>query len=583
MLSGSYSAPRLPPPAIRASTNMEQQAQDSSSFINASTSGVLSMDCQTMDPQSAYKPSDASLHQPNINKESTSCVSSNVNDDQNEEQMEENAHCGTLQGSMIFGMLSAMQFNPQYSTNKNTLHLGDEQTNNNYLHIVNAAPSKASQDGPLTRPTNLYNSRQDNQDHQESGFQSIKDDMDAPSKHPSEIDPISNFLKLPVLVDPTRLELVDQRLLSSYSSYMNSYKEDSYAPTSLGNSNNWFNSLQLENVRPECVLNNIDDQNHIVQFLDHANEQSALEQANLVLKLNKEGSNIHTEDDSLLSDRYTPSSLHIMSSYHNEEQLLYALNEGSDIQRGQGETMFDHSMQMMMMGYTSENARHNEEYGVIKGSASSVGTNAPNKTGRRRGARGSIKNSEERETQRMTHIAVERNRRRQMNEHLRVLRALMPPSYIQRGDQASIIGGAIEFVRELEQLLQCLESQKRRRIMANPPSMQQPIGYNDNHLPLQQQQQEASLAQHLETQEGSLQTTPQVHEEVAQAKSAMVDIEVKVVEGSEALIKILSQRRPRQLLHTIIALQDHLNFCILHTNVTTIDNTVLYSFTVKMY
>lgn len=44
----------------------------------------------------------------------------------------------------------------------------------------------------------------------------------------------------------------------------------------------------------------------------------------------------------------------------------------------------------------------------------------------------SIKNVEEIESQRMTHIAVERNRRKQMNEYLSVLRSLMPPSYVQR-------------------------------------------------------------------------------------------------------------------------------------------------------
>lgn len=44
----------------------------------------------------------------------------------------------------------------------------------------------------------------------------------------------------------------------------------------------------------------------------------------------------------------------------------------------------------------------------------------------------STKNKEEIENQRMTHIAVERNRRKQMNEFLAVLRSLMPPSYVQR-------------------------------------------------------------------------------------------------------------------------------------------------------
>ena len=44
----------------------------------------------------------------------------------------------------------------------------------------------------------------------------------------------------------------------------------------------------------------------------------------------------------------------------------------------------------------------------------------------------SPKNKEEIENQRMTHIAVERNRRKQMNEYLSVLRSLMPESYVQR-------------------------------------------------------------------------------------------------------------------------------------------------------
>eukprot|EP00249_Psilotum_nudum_P011210 c2302_g1_i2 orf=125-1039(+) len=65
--------------------------------------------------------------------------------------------------------------------------------------------------------------------------------------------------------------------------------------------------------------------------------------------------------------------------------------------------------------------------------------------------------------QRKTHIAVERNRRKQMNENLAILRSLMPGSYVQRNDQASIIGGVIEFIKELEQLLQVLEGQKQRK------------------------------------------------------------------------------------------------------------------------
>lgn len=57
----------------------------------------------------------------------------------------------------------------------------------------------------------------------------------------------------------------------------------------------------------------------------------------------------------------------------------------------------------------------------------------PASSGRRKRRRTkSTKNKEELENQRMTHIAVERNRRRQMNDYLAVLRSLMPPSYVQR-------------------------------------------------------------------------------------------------------------------------------------------------------
>lgn len=196
------------------------------------------------------------------------------------------------------------------------------------------------------------------------------------------------------------------------------------------------------------------------------------------------------------------------------------------------------------------------------------------------------KTSEEVESQRMTHIAVERNRRKQMNEHLRVLRSLMPGSYVQRGDQASIIGGAIEFVRELEQLLQCLESQKRRRIYGDapppPPPPPRPIG--DSANPMQQTQvppppppffnPDDPLKLVSEYENGL------IREETAESKSSLADVEVRVL-GFDAMIKILCRRSPGQLIKTIAALED-LELNILHTNITTIEQTVLYSFNVKV-
>lgn len=71
-----------------------------------------------------------------------------------------------------------------------------------------------------------------------------------------------------------------------------------------------------------------------------------------------------------------------------------------------------------------------------------------------------------------------------------------------------------------------------------------------------------------------------LREETAESKSCLADVEVKLL-GFDALIKILSRRRPGQLIEAIAALED-LQINILHTNITTIEQTVLYSFNVKV-
>lgn len=70
------------------------------------------------------------------------------------------------------------------------------------------------------------------------------------------------------------------------------------------------------------------------------------------------------------------------------------------------------------------------------------------------------KNKEEVENQRMTHIAVERNRRRQMNDHLNSLRSLMPPSYVQRVITNSKISNFPfrVFVLRIQSLVQQIEN-----------------------------------------------------------------------------------------------------------------------------
>ncbi|XP_019462135.1 PREDICTED: transcription factor bHLH67-like [Lupinus angustifolius] len=174
------------------------------------------------------------------------------------------------------------------------------------------------------------------------------------------------------------------------------------------------------------------------------------------------------------------------------------------------------------------------------------------------------KNKEDVENQRMTHIAVERNRRRQMNDHLSVLRSLVPPSYIQRGDQASIIGGAIDFVKELEQLLQSLEAQKMVR--KNEESGSGNGSYSSGLC---------KPAGSLSSEEAKF------GDEVrAEMKSNLGHIEVTLIQ-THVNLKIECQRRHGQLIKAILALED-LRLTILHLNITSTVTSVLYSFNLKI-
>ncbi|XWS46314.1 hypothetical protein CRYUN_Cryun14cG0054900 [Craigia yunnanensis] len=177
------------------------------------------------------------------------------------------------------------------------------------------------------------------------------------------------------------------------------------------------------------------------------------------------------------------------------------------------------------------------------------------------------KNKEEVESQRMTHIAVERNRRRQMNDYLNSLRSLMPPSYIQRGDQASIIGGAIDFVKELEQLLQSLEAQQRMTRIEE--------SNNSNNLVSKSAMEISQPESGIGSEEGNC------GEEVkAESKSGAAEIKVNVIHNHVNL-KIQCSRRPGKLLQAIVTLES-LRLTVVHLNITSSQASVLYSFNLKV-
>ncbi|KAI3494819.1 hypothetical protein L1887_40431 [Cichorium endivia] len=227
-------------------------------------------------------------------------------------------------------------------------------------------------------------------------------------------------------------------------------------------------------------------------------------------------------------------------------------------------------MSMAVQAYCSGKIPE-KNYSNNNNNSQNLGIQGGGKKKRRRRPRVS-KNKEEAETQRMTHIAVERNRRKQMNEHLAVLRSLMPESYVQRGDQASIVGGAIEFVKELEHLLQSLEAQK---FILTQQQQDDEGGHNSNFT---ESSAAPPFSQFFSYPQYTCSQIPNKY--TSKSKAAIADIEVTLIE-THANIRILSQKRLTQLSKMVACFQT-LHLSVLHLNVTTLDPLVLYSISVKV-
>ncbi|XP_058190517.1 transcription factor bHLH57 isoform X2 [Rhododendron vialii] len=213
--------------------------------------------------------------------------------------------------------------------------------------------------------------------------------------------------------------------------------------------------------------------------------------------------------------------------------------------------------------------------------------------------RPSAKNKEEVESQRMTHITVERNRRRLMNDHLTALRSLMPSSYIQRGDQASIVGGAIDYVKELEQLHQSLQAQKRMKksdlldqsgcrggssetTSTSTSSSSTTTGILATSSPQTCQfgnmKSEIGELGNCTTTEGI--NVRRSYEFTAVRKSGGVEVHVTVIQNHVSL-KVECPRRAGLLLNAIVALED-LGLTVLHLNIMALENSAQFSFNLKI-
>ncbi|CAL5046810.1 unnamed protein product [Urochloa decumbens] len=206
-------------------------------------------------------------------------------------------------------------------------------------------------------------------------------------------------------------------------------------------------------------------------------------------------------------------------------------------------------------------------------------SSAPRPVRRRRGAavaaRVARRGAAEAESLRQSHIAVERGRRRRVNEYLAALRALMPPSYSRRGDQASIVGGAIDFVKELEHHLQSLQAQKRTA------SATAGGGHGSERFPgfFTSPQYSAAAAA---VDDGASSTCGGGEGRRDTMQPGVADVEAAVSDGGHATVKVLAPRRRRMLLGLLLGMQRR-GLAALHLNAsTTADQMVLYTFTLKM-
>jgi len=169
-----------------------------------------------------------------------------------------------------------------------------------------------------------------------------------------------------------------------------------------------------------------------------------------------------------------------------------------------------------------------------------------------------------------------------------------------QGDQASIIGGAINYVKEMEQLLQSLEAWKhaRRQDLSSPGDADAAAGPFAGFFTFPQYSMSAGAGG---APFPATANTPPADGEgrpnnadadgnhgdgddaaaSGSRPSSVADVEVTMVE-SHASLKLLSRRRPRQLLRLVAGLQAH-RLTVLHLNATSdARRMALYSLSLKV-
>jgi len=170
-----------------------------------------------------------------------------------------------------------------------------------------------------------------------------------------------------------------------------------------------------------------------------------------------------------------------------------------------------------------------------------------------------------------------------------------------QGDQASIIGGAINYVKELEQLLQSLEARKHARrqdlspgaagcdadAAAGPfagfftfPQHSMSAGGAPSPATANAPPEDGEGPNNADADDGNNGDGDDAAASGSRP-SSVADVEVTMVE-SHASLKLLSRRLPRQLLRLVAGLQAH-RLTVLHLSATSdARRMALYSLSLKV-
>lgn len=133
----------------------------------------------------------------------------------------------------------------------------------------------------------------------------------------------------------------------------------------------------------------------------------------------------------------------------------------------------------------------------------------------------------------------------------------------------------IEFIKELQQLVQVLESKKRRKTINRP-------SFPYDHQTIEPSILAATTSSRVPfSRIENVMTTSTFKEVGACCNSPHANVEAKI-SGSNVVLRVVSRRIVGQLVK-IISVLEKLSFQVLHLNISSMEETVLYFFVVKVH